>query len=432
MKSIKKLATLSLSAVVTTGVLFTGCSSKTPVPEASTPTETVSNEKEQVEGTTTEETTPGKLIIFQSKAEIMNQLNECAEAFSEETGIEVEVWETSGDSYFTDLKTDISTGAGPTLFSLAPGSETVEMSDYLDDLGDLSFINDISKGMADKVSDKIVGIPYTLEGFGLVYDSNLVDINTLTSTDALVSYLEQSKAKGINGLGLSQEDYFLIVHILNTPFAVQSDPNAYLEQVLKGEVKMYDSDAFKEFASIMEAIRTNCTNPVDITYDNNCGDFATGKTGMIHQGNWCYSMFADYDINFDLGLAALPIVNNNKIAVSVPAAWYVNTDAPAEDKAAAKQFLEWLYTSETGASYLMDQFGFIPVVTGMTSNTLDPISQSVAEAAAQGNTIPWSMSKWPAGIASTLAPITQEFFTSDMTGEEFVNLLNDAFVAAAK
>lgn len=411
MKKVKRLIALTL-VVVMVSALLTGC--------GSSPSKGGSKDEK------------GKLTIFQSKTEIMDKLMKCAEDFSKETGIDVEVWETTGDNYYTDLKTDMSTGAGPTLFSLAPGSESKEMADYLEDLGDLSFVSSISKGMADVIDGKIVGIPYTLEGFGLVYNADLVDVSKLTSKDALISYLKEAKDKGINGLGFSQEDYFLIMHVLNTPFAIQDDPDEYLQQVLNGEVRMADNEAFMEFAEVMEAVRDYCKNPVDITYDNNCGDFATGKTAMIHQGNWCYSMFDDYDIEFNMGLTALPICGNNKIAVSVPAAWYINTDAPEEDKEAAKEFLEWLYTSEKGKTYLMDEFGFIPVVSGMTSDKLDPISESVSKAAAQGNTIPWSMSNWPAGIATSLSPIAQEFFTSNMTGEEFINQLNDAFVKAAK
>ncbi len=237
----------------------------------------------------------------------------------------------------------------------------------------------------------------------------------------------------MNGLGLSQEDYFLIAHILNAPFAVQEDPDTYLQKVLGGEVRIAENDAFLEFAKLMEGIRANCTNPVDVTYDNNCGDFATGKTAMIHQGNWCYSMFADYEIGFDMGIAAVPIQGNNKLSVSVPTAWYVNTDASDDEKALAKEFLEWMYTSETGTDYLMNKFKFIPVVEGMTSENLDPVSQSVADAVASGNTIPWVMSNWPAGIVTTdLAPITKEFFTTEMSGEELLNKLNDAFVSAAQ
>lgn len=411
---------------------ITGCGNTAP---ASQPTEN----KAEVSETKTPEAAPeessddfGKLVIFQSKTEIMDKLNKCAEDFTDETGIEVEVWETSGDKYFTDLKTDLSTEAGPTLFSLAPGSESVEMADYLEDVSDLSFIDKVSAGMVDEVNGKKVGIPYTLEGFGLVYNADLVDVSTINSTDALVSFLEKAKADGINGLGFSQEDYFLIMHVLNTPFAIQDDPDDYLSKVLSGDVRMIDNDAFKEFGKFMEAVRANCKNPADITYDNNCGDFATGKTAMIHQGNWCYSMFADYDVNFNMGITALPLLGNNKVAVSVPAAWYINTDADEASKKSAKKFLEWLYTSETGKNYLMAEFGFVPVVEGMTSESLDPISASVADAAAKGDTIPWSMANWPAGISTSLAPIVMQFYVSDMTGEELVNQLNDAFVSANK
>ena len=414
----KKIITSLLAMTMASTMILSGCGAK-------------GGDTEAVTGEDSEEY--GKLTIFQSKTEIMDPLNSCIEAFSEDTGIEVELWETSGDNYFTDLKTDLSTEAGPTLFSLAPGAESEEMADYLEDVSDLSFIDKVSAGMVDEVGGKKAGIPYTLEGFGLVYNESLADVKSLTSTDAMVDYLASAKADGINGLGFSQEDYFLIMHVLNTPFAVQADPDAYLEKVLSGEERMIDNDSFKEFAKFMEAVRDNCTNPVDVTYDNNCGDFATGKTAMIHQGNWCFSMFADYNPDFKMGLAPLPISGNQKLAVSVPAAWYVNTDATDAEKASAKKFLEWLYTDQVGQDYLMNQFGFVPVVEGMTSASLDPISQCVADAAADGNTIPWNMAKWPAGISSSLAPIVSAFYTdSSVSGEDLVNQLNDAFVEAGK
>jgi raffinose/stachyose/melibiose transport system substrate-binding protein len=373
----------------------------------------------------------GKITIFQSKTEIMTDLNQLAKDYTAETGVEVEVWETTGDNYYSDLKTGLSTQAGATLFSLQPGAESIEMADYLADLSGLSFVNKIGAGMADEINGKVVGIPYTVEGFGLVYNKDMVDAASIATTGDLINYLKTSEAD--NPLGLSQEDYFLIAHILNAPFAVQADPQGYLDAVLNGSERMADNDAFIEFAELMEAIRESCTNPVDITYDNNCGDFATGKTAMIHQGNWCTGMFADYNVAFDMSLAPVPVVGNKKISVSVPIAWYVNTDATEEEQKLAKDFLEWLYTSETGKTYMMDKFNFIPVVDGMKNNNLDPINQAVSDAVISGNTIPWVMSNWPAGIVSTdLAPITKEFFTTDMSGIELVNKLNDAFVAAAK
>jgi raffinose/stachyose/melibiose transport system substrate-binding protein len=144
-------------------------------------------------------------------------------------------------------------------------------------------------------------------------------------------------------------------------------------------------------------------------------------------------MFADYDISFDMGMMPLPICGNDKIAASVPTCWYVNSQASKEEQLAGKKFLEWLYTSETGKKYLMEEFGFIPVLSTMTSPKLDPLSKPVSDYAAAGKTISWPMSKWPAGIVDVyLVPVAQEFFTTDMTEDEFLVKLTDAFVQAGK
>ena len=237
----------------------------------------------------------------------------------------------------------------------------------------------------------------------------------------------------MTGLGLSQEGYFLIGQILNFPFAVQDDPVAFCQQVFSGEVKLADVPEFQEFAKLFVAIRENQVNPLEVTYDGNCGDFATGKTAAIHQGNWCYTMFSSYDIDFEMGMVGLPVGGSTAIAVGIPSYWFVNADASEEEQQLGKDFLNWLYTSETGTDYLMNKFGFLPVVDGMTSEKLDPISASVADAIASGNIVDWTFNtEWPASvIMNDLVPVAEEFFTTEMTEADFLNALNDAFVTAA-
>lgn len=373
-----------------------------------------------------------KIIIFQSKVEIIDQLEELAEDYEEETGVEVEVWGTTGDDYVQQLKTKLANNQGPTVFSLLPGSESSTMENYLEDLSDLSFAEGIAEGMADTNADgQVVGIPYTMEGFGMVYNKDLINAEEVTDYDSFVKMLQDQAANGVNGFGLSQESYFLIGHILNTPFALQENPTEFIEKLNAGEEKMADTPEFQDFAKFYEAIRENSYNPLEENYDKECGDFATGKTAAIHQGNWCYSMFEDYDVDFEMGIAPLPLCGNDKIAVSVPAGWYVNSQASDAEKQAGKDFLEWLYTSETGKDYLMNQFGFLPVVEGMESENLDPISAQVAEYAAEGKTISWPMNQWPTGIVDVyLVPVAQEFFTTDMDAATFLEKMDEAWAQA--
>ncbi|NLO39312.1 MAG: ABC transporter substrate-binding protein, partial [Ruminiclostridium sp.] len=185
-----------------TGLLFTGCT----IPGVNTGGVQSSAEK---------------IIVFQSKVEITDQMEALAEEYKAETGVEVEVWGTTGDDYFQQLKTKLANNQGPVVFSLAPGSESNQMKNYLEDLSGLSFIDKIAEGMANVIDGKVVGIPYTVEGFGLVYNKSMLDPADVKDYNSFLKMMQDQKAKGVNGLSLSQESYFLIGHILNTPFALQ-------------------------------------------------------------------------------------------------------------------------------------------------------------------------------------------------------------------
>lgn len=372
-----------------------------------------------------------KIVVFQSKVEIIDQLEAAAQDYQKETGVEVEVRGTTGDDYLQRLKADLANNQGPTIFSLAPGAEVEQVSNYLADLSDISFAGDIAEGMASKVDNKLVGIPYTVEGFGIVYNKSLIQPSQVTDYDSFVKMMEEQKTAGVNGLGLSQEGYFLIGHILNHPFSMMPNMEEFMDKLNKGEVTMAETPEFQEFAKFYDTIRKNSYNPLEVNYDKQIGDFATGKTASIHQGNWSYSMFADYTMDFEIDMMPFPLMGNDKLAVSVPTVWAVNGQASPEEIQAGKDFLTWLYTSETGKRYITEEFGFIPVVKGMESSSMDPLSAEVARYVAEGKTLPWATNLYPAGIVDAhLKGVAEKFFTTDMTPEEFLTELDAAWAAA--
>ena len=428
----KKFAAIMLASVMAVGTLA-GCGSSSSKDNSGNNSGNGGSAVEESQDTTSGKS--GKITIFQNKTEIYDNLVELAKVYKEETGVDVEIWQISGDDYYQSLKTYMSSESGPSIFTVESATEIAEMQAYMEDLGSLSVIAKENKDLVAKNdAGAIIGIPTTAEGFGLVYNKNLIKPDEINSMDDLTALIASNASDGIATVGLSQEDYFLIGHILNTPFALQSDPADFCNKVYNGEVNIADVSEFKQFGQLFEAIRANQQNPLEVTYDSSVGNLATGKTASIHQGNWVYGMFADYELDFDLGLMGLPINGNKKIAVGVPAVWAVNADADDNEKALAKDFLDWLYTSETGKDYILNKFGFIPVVDGMTSDKLDPISQAVSDAITNDNIIPWTFNEsWPAGVVSTyLKANAEEFFSnSSMTTDEFLRALNDSFVQAA-
>lgn len=424
----KKLLSLVTALVLTGCLVLAGCASDEPPMQNSTPP--------AASGTPNSEpalATGGKITVYQNKSEIQDDMLQLAKDYQSETGVEVEVWQSAGDDHYQNLKTYLSSESGPTVFTANSLAQMNEIAPYLADVGGLPFMGSINEDLKGKTGGVVVGVPMTAEGFGLVYNKSLYDPSEINSTQALVSFIQSSAASGVQGIGLSQEAYFLIGHILNTPFALQSDPAAFCQQVYSGEVNIADVAEFQELAEILVAIRDNQTNPMEVTYDANCGDFMTGKTAAIHQGNWVYSMFNDYEKSFEIGLAGLPISGNTAIPVGVPYYWCVNSDASEEEQALAMDFLTWMYTSETGIRYQMEVFDFIPVSSDMESPSDNPLNIAVGDAIAAGDIMPWTFNtEWPAGIIETyLSPVAEEFFISSMSGAELLSALNAAFVEAA-
>ena len=214
----------------------------------------------------------------------------------------------------------------------------------------------------------------------------------------------------------------------------KTDHYEFIDKLTDGDVTMAETKEFQEFGKFMEAIKANTPSPLDVTYDKEVGDFAAGKSAMIHQGNWAWGMLSDFDVDFEVGMLPFPLMGNDKLAVGVGNNWAINGKKDEAEVKAANDFLNWMFTSETGHRYIVEEFGFVPALTNIDAGDLDPLSQDVLKASNSGQTIPWALNYFPANIIpNDFAPAAEEFFLSkDMTGDEFIRKMDDAWKNAVK
>lgn len=121
MGKIKKYTASLLAAVMVAGICLGGCGDNAGRADSSEDEKQDLAKDEGSDGGVL--TKGGKITVFQSKAEITEDLAALAQEYTKETGVEVEIKETTGDSYFSDLKTNLVNGDGPTVFFLQPGAE---------------------------------------------------------------------------------------------------------------------------------------------------------------------------------------------------------------------------------------------------------------------------------------------------------------------
>ena len=191
----------------------------------------------------------GKVIIFQSKVEITEALEDAAADFTEETGIEVEIWETTGDDYRAQLSLRLAGDEVPTIFTVAAGSEAEMFAPYIAPIKDSEVNQYISPSLALMVNGKSSGVPYSVEGYGLVINTDMVSEADLENDETFLTALDRLASEGVNPFGLSQESYFLIGHLLNAPFAIMEDPEGFLADFEAGNVHLADQEEFRIYYS---------------------------------------------------------------------------------------------------------------------------------------------------------------------------------------
>jgi len=380
-----------------------------------------------------------KITIFQSKVEITDDLKKLAKQYEKEKGVKVEVWGTTGDDYITQVKTKLSNRtSGPNIFSSGGGLEGEQLKSYMANMSNAAFVKNIAKNKAFEIDKKVLGLPYSVEGYGLIVNKALVDPKSINDPDKFIAFLKQSKADGkFTGFELSQESYFLIGHMLNTAFSLQKNQRQFVQDVNSGKVKLQNVDEFKQLAKIYEAIRAYTNNPLQVNYDKQIGDFMTGKTASINQGMWINPLLSSYkNSTAELEMVPFPFEGNDKIAVDVPQYWHVNANKSSAEVQASMDFLNWLTSSKTGQDYIVNKFQMIPAMTNIKVDTakMDTLSRTVYDASQSGEDFPWASAYWPFGIVDTdLVPVAQKFFTNkSMTGTEFVTQLSAEFVKASQ
>lgn len=118
-----------------------------------------------------------------------------------------------------------------------------------------------------------------------------------------------------------------------------------------------------------------------------------------------------------MGFAPLAINNDPKmsgsIPVGVPMYWVVNKDSKINKE--AKEFLDWMVTSQTGQEALVKDMNMIPAFTNFTVESDNELNKSISEYNKEGKTLPWAFTNLPDGFnKNSLAPLFSKFINTDM------------------
>lgn len=405
----KKILATVLTASLLAGV-FVGCSSN------------------NTNGSSGKNTENKVVKVFQLKVEINDALQQLAKKYEEETGVKVEVTSVGGGAdYGAALKAEFQKGTEPDIFMIQGAGDLEVWSHKVDDLSSEKWVSNAVKGTLDtvKVDNKIYGMPVATEGYGLIYNKDILDkasidpksIDTFDKLKEAVEKLDFKKAD----LGLenvisytTKETWVTGNHTFNIGLTAQENPAQFTKDYVAGKTDLVNNQGFKDWMNLVDLLcKYSGGSSLDtIDYSTQVGNFALEKTAFLHQGNWTAGDLAGLGADFDMGFIPLAINNDTKISgsipVGVPMYWTVNKDSAVNTE--AKAFLDWMVTSETGQKGLVEDMKMIPAFTNFKIETDDKLAKSIIEYNNAGKTLPWAFTNLPDGFTmENIGPIFSKY-----------------------
>ncbi|MNK46065.1 Multiple sugar-binding protein precursor [compost metagenome] len=369
--------------------------------------------------------------IFQFKVEISEAMSRLKVEYEKEhPGVKLDIQTVGGGSdYGASLRAKFSSGKEPDIFNIGGYRELDMWQDYLEDLSGEPWVKDV-KPIAKEPMTKnghLYGQPMNLEGYGFIYNKDLFKKAGIDQIPVTLTELEEAakklKAAGIvpfaNGY---QESFVLGNHNINLAFAYQKDPGAFIQGLNNGSQKFSGNEVVKEWSNLFDlTLKYGNDNPLTTDYNTQVTMVASGKAAMMQQGNWTQGQIDGINPKLNLGILPMPINNdpgNDKLFVGVPNNWVVNKNSPVKKE--AKEFLNWLVTSETGKSYITKEFKFIPAFDSIKGREEDlgALGMEVLKYTDAGKALTWNWFRFPNGMSPEFASSMQAYIGGKINKEE--------------
>ncbi len=384
---------------------------------------------------TTPQNNDGKTTVryLNFKPEIATVYDEIAKAYNKETGNTLIVETAASGNYEQTLAAKMGTNEAPTLFQINGPKGYANWQDYCADLSDTELYKHLTdKSLAVTVDGKVYGIPYVVEGYGIIYNKAITDkyfalkdkstefksmdeIKNFDSLKKLVEDMQKNADKlGIKGVFAATslktgEDWRWQTHLANVPVYYEFNEN---NVDLSGDATKTINFKYSEnFKNIFDLYINNSTTDKKVLgskiVDESMAEFALGQCAMVQNGNWAWSQINGIDKNTVKAenIKYLPIYmgidgeEKQGLCIGTENFFAINSKASEQEQKAAADFMYWLFSSETGKKFVNEQLEFIAPFDTFTDEERpeDPLAQEVIKWMnnADVTTIPWNFTVFP-------------------------------------
>ena len=380
---------------------------------------------------TTNKVTTIRFLNF--KPEVATVYENIAKAYEKETGVKLIVETAASGNYEQTLTAKMGTNEAPTLFQINGPKGYANWKNYCADLSNTELYRHLTdKNLAVTVNGKVYGIPYVVEGYGIIYNKEITDkyfalsdkksdlksmddVKNYSTLKSLVEDMQKNADKlGIKGVFASTslktgEDWRWHTHLANIPVYYEfKDNNVDLSSDKTKSIDFKYSENFKNIFDLY--INNSVTNKKMLgskIVDESMAEFALGQCAMVQNGNWAWSQISNVKGNVvkQENIKYLPIYmgisgeENQGLCIGTENFFAINSKASQEQQKATADFIYWLFSSKTGKDYVINELDLIAPFDTYNENEKpkDPLAKEVINWMNKENinTIPWNFTVFP-------------------------------------
>ncbi len=344
------------------------------------------------------------ITLLNSKAEIQVALEKMAAEFETKSGVHVEVMPvTDGDSPYTKVVSMYNSGNAPTLSILDTTDVIALAEEKAEDLTDEAWTEQ-AEGYLTEVDGKVYSFPLCIEGRGLIYNKEVIDgalgeefdPDSITTQEEFVELLDRLVEGGVEKpVSLAKEDWSLGAHHLQYIYEMNDGTSEGAQEVIEsikgGKMELDEYERLSEFLDLFDVLKKYNVakgDPLGADYDEMAIDLVDGKTAIWFNGNWAWPNLEEAGAEAEDEYGFLPYFMNNdpddfanqKIQGSPSKQIMLDGQlATEEQKAAAKEFLNWIVFCEIGQQMLVKTCSIIPPFQNNPYEPNDPLSRDIYE-----------------------------------------------------
>ena len=365
----------------------------------------------------------GKVYYLNFKPEAADQWTALAKEYTKEKGVEVKVQTAASGTYEQTLKSEIAKTEAPTLFQVNGPVGYQNWKKYTADMSNTDVYKELAnQDVALKDGDKVVGVPYVMETYGLIYNKDILnkyfaldgakatsmdEIDNFDTLKAVADDMQSRKDElGIKGAFTSagfdsSSDWRFKTHLANIPLSYEFKEDGVTTQpeTIKGT---YLPNYKKIFDLYIADSTTDPTQLSAKTGDDANSEFALGEAAFYQNGTWAWTDLQKAGMKAE-SVGMMPIYTGVKgeekqgLATGSENYWCINDKASGADKKATEDFLSWVITSDTGKKAISQDMGFTtPFKTFDDVKFDNPLTEAAVEDQKSGKTqVSWNFTMMP-------------------------------------